>query len=98
MLGMTSVLNDMCSEWQVFGMTSVRNDKCSDGHLFGMTKILLYKYFIRKYFFALITSQVFLKHPPGHKESIGILGNKIRQWKVLEKSGQTNKQIKIIFF
>ena len=73
-------------------MTSAQNDKFLDGHLFGMSKILLYKYFIRKYFFAVITSQVFLKHPPGHKESIDILGNKIRQWKVPEKSRQTDRQ------
>ena len=80
MFGMTSVRNDKCSEWHVFGMTSVRNDKCSDGHLFGMTMILLYKYFMTKIFFAPINFQVFLKHLPGHKESIGILGKQIGQW------------------
>ena len=72
-------------------MTSVWNDKYSDGHLFGMTKILLCQYFIRKYFFASITSQVFLKHPPSHKESIGILGDQIRSWEVLEKK-RTDRQ------
>ena len=71
-------------------MTGVLNDKCSDGHLFGMTKILLYKYFIRKYYFAPIIFQVFLKHPPGHKESIGILGDQIGTREGLEKRGQTD--------
>ena len=60
-----------------FGMTNFQYDKCLDGHLFGMTKILLYKYFIREYFFAAIASKIFLKHLPGHEESIGILSDKI---------------------
>ena len=28
---------------------------------------------------------------PGHEESIGILGDKIRPWEGLEKSGHTNR-------
>ena len=53
--------------------------------------ILLYKYFMRKKFFAPINFQVFLKHPPSHKESIGILGDQIRPWEVLEKK-RTDRQ------
>ena len=79
----------------MFGMTSVWNDKCSDRHLFGMTMILLYKYFMTKIFFAPINFQVFLKHLPGHKESIGILGKQIGQWEGSEKSGQTHKNTDI---
>ena len=73
-------------------LIDVPNDKCSDGHLFGMTMILSYKYLMRKKFFAPINFQVFLKHLPGHKESIGILGEQIRQWEGSEKSGRTNTQ------
>ena len=40
---------------------------------------------MRKNFFAPINFQVFLKQPPSHKESIGILGDQIRPWEVLEK-------------
>jgi hypothetical protein len=57
-----------------------------------MTKILLYKYFIRKYYLAQMIFHVFSKHPPAHKESIGILGDQIRPWEVLEKSGHTDRQ------
>ena len=45
-----------------------------------------------KYFFAIIAFQVFLKHLPGHKESIGILGEQIGQWEGSEKSGPTHRQ------
>ena len=82
---MTIVQNDKCSEWQVFGMTSVRNDKCSEWQKFCFTNIS------RENFFAPITPQVFLKHPPGHMESIVILGNKIGPCQGHEKSEQTYK-------
>ena len=45
-----------------------------------------------KYFFAIIALQVFLKHRPGHKESIGILDEQIRQWEGSEKSGPTHRE------
>ena len=47
---------------------------------------------MRKFFFAPINFQVFLKHLPGHKESIGILGEQIGQWEGSEKSGPTHRQ------
>ena len=47
-------------------MTNVRNDKN-----------FAIQIFQKKIFFAPITPQVFLKHLPGHEESIGILGDKI---------------------
>ena len=50
--------------------------------------------FQKKIIFAPITPQVFLKHPPGHEESIGILGNKIGPWVGLEKN-RTNRQTDI---
>ena len=46
---------------------------------------------MRKIFFAPINFQVFLKHPPSQKKSIGILGDKIRRWEVLEKK-RTDRQ------
>ena len=36
--------------------------------------------------------QVFLKHLPGHKESIGILGEQSGRWLGSEKSGSTDRQ------
>ena len=84
---MTSVWNDMLSEWQVFRMTSVRTDICSEWQWF------CYKIISREFFFLLQSIfQVFLKHPPSHKESIVMLGDQIRPWDVLEKSGQTDRQ------
>ena len=65
----------------MFGRTSVRNDKD-----------FVIQIFHKKIFFASITSQVFLKHPPSQKESIGKLGDQIRPWEVLEKSEHTDTQ------
>ena len=48
-----------------------------------------------KYYFAPIIFQVFLKHLPGHKKSLGMLGDKFRPWKVLEKTEHTITQTDI---
>ena len=64
----------------MLGRTSVQNDKDFVIQI------------IQKKFFFPIISQVFLKHPSGNEKSKGKLGNKIRQWEVLEKSRQTYKQ------
>ena len=64
----------------MFGRTSVRNDKD-----------FVIQIFHEEFFFAPINFQVFLKHPPSHKESIGILGDQIRPWEVLEKK-RTDRQ------
>ena len=73
-------------------MTSVWNDKYLDGHLLGMTKFCYTNisggFF---FFFAQIDFQVFLKHLPGHEESIGILGDQIGTWEGLGKSGQIDR-------
>ena len=66
------------------GKVKVRNDKCSDNVWNG--KDFIVQIFVRKIFFVLMTSKVFLKHLPGHKEFIGMLNDKIRQCKVLEKA------------
>ena len=63
-------------------MSSVRNDKD-----------FVVQIFHKKIFSAPIAFQVFLKHPPSHKKSVGILGDQIRPWEMLEKSGHTDKQI-----
>jgi len=63
----------------VFRRTSVWNDND-----------FVVQKFQEKKFFAPINFQVFLKHPPSHKESISMLGDQIRPWEVLEKSAQTH--------
>ena len=65
----------------MFGQTFVRNDND-----------VFIQIFHEKKFFAPINFQVFLKHLPSHKEFIGMLGDQIRPWEVLEKSGPTDKQ------
>ena len=67
-------------------MASVRTDICLEQQRFAVQT------FQMKYLFAPIPSQVFLKHPQGNKKSIGILGDKIRLGKVLEKSGHKHRQ------
>ena len=62
-------------------MTRVRNDND-----------FVIQIFHDKNFFAPINFQVFLKHLPGHKESIGILVEQIGQWEGSEKSAQTHRQ------
>ena len=68
----------------MFGRTSVRNDND-----------FVIQIFHEKKFFAPINFKVFLKHPPSHKEFIGMLGDQIRPWEGLEKSGQTHKNTDI---
>ena len=65
----------------MFGRTSVRNDND-----------FVIQILHDKFFFAPINFQVFLKHLPGHKESIGILNEQIRQWEGTEKRGPTDTQ------
>ena len=50
---------------------------------------------MRKKFFAPINFQVFLKHLPSHKESIGMLGEQIGQWEGSKKSEHTHKNTDI---
>ena len=62
----------------MFGRSSVGNDK----------DFVIQIFHKKIFFFAQIGSKVFLKHLPGHEESIGLLVDKISQGTVLEKSGQ----------